>query len=67
VFKTIQEYQLPSTITKYGGLDFDEKGEIISGLIAFPWGGPFDTYENLYLVELKKQLGFAKITPLVDG
>jgi hypothetical protein len=67
VFKAIQEYQLPSTITKYDGLDFDEKGEIISGPITFPWGGPFDTYENLYLEELKKQFEFADTTPLVDG
>jgi hypothetical protein len=56
VFRLILRYQLPSTITKYGGLELDEKGEIVSGPIIFPWGGPFDKYEDLYVEELEKQL-----------
>lgn len=46
VFKMIQKYELPSTITKYGGIGFGEKGAIVSGPITFPWGGPFDKYED---------------------
>ena len=67
MFNLIQKYKLPSTVKKYRGLGFDEKGEVVSGHIIFSWGGPFDTYEELYLGELKKQLEVADTTPFIDG
>ncbi|KAJ5654148.1 Aminoglycoside phosphotransferase [Penicillium lividum] len=43
VVKAFQEYQLPESIS-YGGLKFDDQGEISSTVTVLPCGGPFPSY-----------------------
>ncbi|KAK9386022.1 aminoglycoside phosphotransferase [Lipomyces mesembrius] len=47
VIKCLQDFQLPSSITGYGGLTFNNEGKITSTLMTVPCGGPFPTYALL--------------------
>jgi len=67
VFKAIQSYELPNTITGYGGLTFGAKGEVISGATTIWFGGPSDTFKYIYAQIFEKQLEFAETTKLVNG
>ncbi|KAG5944994.1 hypothetical protein E4U53_006770 [Claviceps sorghi] len=44
VLHAFQTYQLPSTVTGFGGLTFDDDGVIKSGPSTIPCGGPFPSY-----------------------
>lgn len=44
VVKAFQDYQLPKAVSMYGGLKFDEQGEIVNTISTLPCGGPFQTY-----------------------
>ncbi|KAK6209010.1 hypothetical protein LQW54_006758 [Pestalotiopsis sp. IQ-011] len=56
VFKLIQTYELPATVKGYGGLRFDEAGDIVTGPTALPCGGPFETYPEMHAQMLRFQL-----------
>lgn len=56
VFKLIQSYELPSSVKGYGGLRFDEAGNIVTGPTAIPCGGPFETYPEMHAQMLRFQL-----------
>ncbi|KAJ5746192.1 Aminoglycoside phosphotransferase [Penicillium odoratum] len=45
VVKAFQEYQLPESIM-YGGLKFDDQGDISSTVTVLPCGGPFPSYAH---------------------
>ncbi|KAI9760940.1 MAG: hypothetical protein M4579_001316 [Chaenotheca gracillima] len=63
----IQQYGLPGTIKEYGGLNFDESGNVISGPLTVLHGGPFQTYEALYRESLRLQLATADKNSVVRG
>ena len=66
-FILMQSFELHFAIKKYAGLRYDDKGEIYNGPIVFPWEGPFETYEDFYIEEMKTQLESAESTSLADG
>ncbi|KAI9848520.1 MAG: hypothetical protein M1837_007189 [Sclerophora amabilis] len=62
-----QQYQLLDAINAYGGLGFDESGNVISGPMTVIHGGPLQTYEALYRETFRLQLVTADKTPVVQG
>ncbi|KAK9427749.1 kinase-like domain-containing protein [Lipomyces doorenjongii] len=50
----------------YGGLGFAE-GEVISGPLTIPLGGPFATYEEIYIQNFVTQLKNAENSEMIDG
>ncbi|KAI9673234.1 MAG: hypothetical protein M1817_003097 [Caeruleum heppii] len=63
----LQHYQLPDTIQEFGGLSFDESGDVISGPVTIFQGGPFSTYEDEYREMLRLRLATADKNSLVQG
>lgn len=56
VFKLLQSYSLPESIKGYGGLSFNEFGEIVTGPTTIPCGGPFSEFYEMYEQMLQRQL-----------
>jgi hypothetical protein len=56
VFKLIQSYELPTSVKGYGGLRFNEAGDIVIGPTSIPCGGPFETYPEMHAQMLRHQL-----------
>ncbi|KAK0127737.1 hypothetical protein ONS96_007251 [Cadophora gregata f. sp. sojae] len=56
VFKLIQSYSLPKSVKGYGGLSFNESGEIVTGPTTIPCGGPFSEFHEMYTQMLRRQL-----------
>jgi hypothetical protein len=67
VFKVIQSYKLPSAIQGYGGLNFDEHGNVVVGPTAIPCGGPFSSLTDMYKQLLRKQIDLAQDCKLISG
>ena len=56
VVKLIQSFPLPDSVEGYGGLAFNESGEIVSGPTTIPCGGPFSEFHEMYVQMLRRQL-----------
>lgn len=56
VFKLIQRYPVPESVKGYGGLAFNESGEIVTGPTTIPCGGPFSEFHEMYTQMLRRQL-----------
>ncbi|KAK9426447.1 putative Aminoglycoside phosphotransferase domain-containing protein [Seiridium unicorne] len=67
VLKLIQTYRLPTSIQGYGGLRFNETGQIVTGPTTIPYGGPFKTLQEMYTQALKNQLQEADRNHIVRG
>lgn len=67
IFKLIQSYRLPPAVNGFGGLNFDNNGDVVIGGLTIWFGGPFQTFQDMYLHILRKQLELSETTPLVNG
>jgi hypothetical protein len=67
VFKMIQSYELPSSITMYGGLRFNAKGEIVSGPLTIPLGSPFTNYKDMWQQNLTTQIKNSEKSEFIRG
>jgi hypothetical protein len=67
VFKLIQNYSLPESVKGYGGLTFNESGEIITGPTTIPCGGPFSEFYEMYVQMLRRQLIETDTSELIGG
>ncbi|EHL03113.1 hypothetical protein M7I_0805 [Glarea lozoyensis 74030] len=47
VFKLIQNFSLPESVKGYGGLTFNDSGEIVTGPTTIPCGGPFTEFHEI--------------------
>lgn len=56
VFKLIQSYSLPDSAKGYGGLAFNESGDIVTRPTTIPCGGPFSELHEMYTQILRRQL-----------
>lgn len=56
VFKLIQSFRLPDSVNGYGGLGFNESGDIVTGPTTIPCGGPFSYFHEMYTQMLRRQL-----------
>lgn len=67
IFKLIQLYRLPSSIEGYGGLGFDQNGNIVTGPTSIPGGGPCMRHADLYAEYLQTQIDLSKKCDIVQG
>ena len=65
--KTLQTYQLPESITGFGGVTFDEAGHIISAAMASVGTGPWPSYEASFKGRLEVALRNADGNPYIQG
>ncbi|KAI1747935.1 hypothetical protein F4782DRAFT_390828 [Xylaria castorea] len=67
LLKGLQDYQLPDTITGFGGVTFDEKGCIASTAMTSVGVGPWPTYEASFKGRLEVALQRADANPYIQG
>lgn len=67
IYTTLQQCELPETVNAFGGLQFNDDGEIVSGPHVFGFGGPYASLEDLYVGMFKKQLELADSCSVVKG
>jgi len=67
IFRAIQAYKLPDSVKGFGGLHFDDHGNVVVGATAIYGGGPCPTHAELYVEMLQTQLGFADKCDVVKG
>jgi len=67
IFSLIQKFELPSTVNGFGGLRFDEGGEVVSAQMTLVKGGPWEGYEELVMTDLAERLKTAEETVVIGG
>jgi len=68
ILAAIQQLELPDSVTGYGGLGYDHKGDMVSvPLIVEPFTGPYSSFSEYYTDRLEISLKDAKRSPLVNG
>ncbi|TQW00779.1 hypothetical protein V2A60_001822 [Cordyceps javanica] len=65
VIKAFQNYQLP--VDGYGGLTFDDAGNMSTTKVIFRTGGPFVTYTDYLKATLKWQLAQSENVTVLNG
>lgn len=66
-YKLLQNYRLPASVQGYGGLGFDEAGQVVTGPTTIPCGGPFDTLPDMYAQMLRRQLDESDTSDRLKG
>jgi hypothetical protein len=67
IFKAIQDYKLPTSAVGYGGLNFDEAGNVVIGPTPIAGGGPCGSFEELYMEYFQTQRAFMDKCDVVRG
>lgn len=67
IFGALQQHRLPSSINNYGGLRFDENRAIVSGPMTCIAGGPFQSYETLYMELILSELAASDESSILQG
>lgn len=67
IFKAIQDFRLPESIHGYGGLGFDETGQVVTGPTAIPCGGPFASLTDMYSQFMRLQIDMSEKSSLLAG
>ncbi|CAJ2508321.1 Uu.00g133470.m01.CDS01 [Anthostomella pinea] len=67
LLKALQDYQLPETITGFGGVTFDEDGRIVSTAMTSVGAGPWPSYESSFRGRLQVALQRADENPYIEG
>ncbi|WQF82783.1 Putative aminoglycoside phosphotransferase, protein kinase-like domain superfamily [Colletotrichum destructivum] len=67
ILALLQNYTVPETVSKYGGLRFDENGNVISGQMTMFTGEPSLTYRDFLRGIFKVKLEEADNNPVIQG
>jgi hypothetical protein len=67
IFAAIQSLELPPSVKGFGGLNFDDAENIITGPTPIHGGGPSDTLADLYTEYFHTQMSFADKCDVVKG
>ncbi|KAK4198254.1 kinase-like domain-containing protein [Triangularia verruculosa] len=67
ILKGLQDFELPSSIKGFGGVTFDESGEVISGAMSSGGLGPWPTYEEFFRHQLDVALKTSDTNPYIKG
>ncbi|KAM3512480.1 hypothetical protein MY11210_003897 [Beauveria gryllotalpidicola] len=67
VTKALQAYKLPSGITGYGGVTFNDTGELSSTKCIFRTGGPYGTYREYLKATVLWQLAESEKIDILGG
>jgi hypothetical protein len=65
--KALQEYDLPTNITSFGGMTFDDNGHIVSSAMTSVGVGPWPTYESSFKGRLEVAIQKADANPYIKG
>ncbi|KAI1499764.1 kinase-like domain-containing protein [Biscogniauxia marginata] len=67
LLKALQDYQLPESITGFGGVTFDENGRVVSAAMTSVGAGPWPSYESSFKGRLEVALQRAEANPYIRG
>ncbi|OBT41101.1 hypothetical protein VE00_09325 [Pseudogymnoascus sp. WSF 3629] len=67
ILKALQDYELPASITGFGGVTFDGNGYIVSTAMTSVGAGPWPTYEASFKGRLEVALRKADESPYIEG
>ncbi|KAI0183964.1 hypothetical protein EV127DRAFT_445621 [Xylaria flabelliformis] len=67
LLKELQDYQLPDSVTCYGGVTFAENGQVVSTAMTSVGAGPWPTYESSFKGRLDVALRRADANPYIQG
>lgn len=67
ILKGLQDFQLPASITDYGGLTFDNENNIVSAPMTTTSTGPWPSYEAAFEAQLKQALEKADENSYIRG
>jgi len=67
VLTRLQTFQLPESITDFGGVTFDNAGQIVSAEMPTVGAGPWDSYEASFKGRLEVALRKADANPYIKG
>lgn len=67
VVHAMQSFEVPQTVTGYGGVSFSPDGAIVSGPMTTLSKGPSETYTELFEAFLQQQLVASDKSPVLEG
>lgn len=67
VVRALQPFELPSTIQGFGGLNFDDEGNIGTAQLTLATGGPYKTYAEMLISLLNNELARSEGSAVVQG
>ncbi|THX33699.1 hypothetical protein D6D10_07762 [Aureobasidium pullulans] len=68
ILKAVQDFELPPKASEFGGLVFDDSGDVTSGPFAVePYNGPYPDMESMYKGMLQAQLVEADRSRVAQG
>lgn len=68
VVKAFQDYELPESLkNNFGGVSFDDNGDMVGCKMALPCGGPFSSYKGLLKGMCQYQLDASDRSDVVGG
>lgn len=67
MYVALQKCDLTQTLGGFGGLRYDDTGDMVAGPIVFGFGGPYASLEDMYVGMFKKQLELADQCSVVKG
>ncbi|QSZ35263.1 hypothetical protein DSL72_008132 [Monilinia vaccinii-corymbosi] len=67
VVLAFQQYELPESVQWFGGLDFDDDGNIVSAPLTLFSCGPFTTYPEMLKCIFRERLAAAEESHLLRG
>ena len=67
ILALFQAFEVPETINKFGGLKFDESGNVVSGQMSIYKGEPSATYKEFIRAIFRVKLDEADENPVIQG
>lgn len=65
--KALQDFQIPQSIQRYGGVTFDANSQIVSTAMTSVDSGPWASYEDYFTDRLQRGLQRADSNPYIKG
>ncbi|CAH0023461.1 unnamed protein product [Clonostachys rhizophaga] len=67
IVRGLQTFELPSTIQGFGGLNFDNEGNIVAAQLTLSTGGPYTTYSEMLTSLLDEQLAKSDSSNIIQA
>ena len=67
ILKALQDYPLPESIKGWGGVTFDDSGDVISAPMTSVGAGPWSSFEESFRSRLEVALAKADKNPRLEG
>lgn len=67
IVAALQNAPVPATVNRFGGLAFDEQGNIVSAEMVLIKGDPFERYAQVWAAKLQAQLEESETNPVLNG